>query len=143
MAGIASSDIRDVDDDGIPWGPWSRMTRFATLKPIVTKAKSVGSDALQSSGTLVAWRMRTAMHPNGRHHQFQVHVVDVRRQNEKQRPIITLEGPSLKGYVVGGLVLTHCTLSLCECAEGDKWGVWSVPVAFMTMPKLLCRLQSV
>ena len=150
MEGIATTNIGDVDEaegaNKMPWGPWSAKTRFATLKPIVAKAKSIGSECIA-----VEWdtggigddanrggAQRTAIT------RFQIHVADNKKGQDKQRPVITLEDPSLKGYVVGSLTPNSVySVTVRVCYEGDKWGVWSQPVNFITMPKLLARLQSV
>lgn len=157
MADINATDVGDLVDetaggegtDRTPWGPWSDRTRFATLKPIVAKAKSVGSECIavewdtggmgSSDDSGEGGSQRTAIT------KFQLHVVDVKKKEDaKQRPVMTLEDPSLKGYVVGGLAPNNLyTVTVRVCYEGDKWGVWSTPVTFVTMPKLLCKLQSV
>jgi hypothetical protein len=159
MTGMGSTDVGDVVEDptmdgvdGTPWGPWSDRTRFATLKPIVAKAKSVGSECIAlewDTGGMGgedkdggAGSQRTAIT------KFQLQMMELKRQEGakegKQRPIITLEDPSLKGYVIGGLAPNNLySITVRVCYEGDKWGVWSTPVNFMTMPKLLCKLQSV
>jgi hypothetical protein len=150
MEGIATTNIGDVDEaegaNKMPWGPWSTKTRFATLKPIVAKAKSIGSECIA-----VEWdtggigddanrggAQRTAIT------RFQIHVADNKKGQDKQRPVITLDDSSLKGYVVGSLTPNSVySVTVRVCYEGDKWGVWSQPVTFITMPKLLAKLQSV
>lgn len=159
MDGIATTNIGDVDEaegaNKMPWGPWSAKTRFATLKPIVAKAKSIGSECIAVEwdtggiGGDDANRAADAAKPSAGAQRtaitkFQLHVADSKKGQDKQRPVITLEDSSLKGYVVGSLTPNSVySIMVRVCYEGDKWGVWSQPVNFITMPKLLARLQSV
>lgn len=139
---IAMTHVEDVDvEHNVPWGSWSEWSSFVTLKPISISTNGIGSECISvewdTGLTNESSSSRTAIT------RFQIHLVK-KLPGAEQAPDITLEDPSLTGHVVTGLQPNiQYSVGVRVCYEGDKWGVWSAPIHFITMPKLLSKLESV
>jgi hypothetical protein len=133
--------IGDVDDDtGAPWGEWSEKTTFVTLKPITINAHGVGSSSFS-----VEWDTGIESSSSSKKtaiSKFQIKCVDAATQKPAV-PDVILSDSALKGHVVPDLEpSTAYSVSVRVCYEGDKWGVWSAPVQFMTLPPLIAKLEA-
>uniref|UniRef100_A0A7S1W4S4 Fibronectin type-III domain-containing protein n=1 Tax=Neobodo designis TaxID=312471 RepID=A0A7S1W4S4_NEODS len=133
--------VGDVDDDTqAPWGEWSEKTTFVTLKPITIKAHGVGSSSFS-----VEWDTGIESSSSSKKtaiSKFQIKCLSVGSQKPAV-PDIILSDSALKGHVVPDLEpSTQYSVSVRVCYEGDKWGVWSAPVQFVTLPQLVAKLDT-